>query len=96
MPGPATPGSNAPVLAFTIPVPIHVPPAFTAVSVVFASFVQKGPAGFMAASITEETDTVTLAVAEQPFPSVPVTLYVVVVAGVIDWVEPDPRPLSQV
>ncbi|MPM65884.1 hypothetical protein SDC9_112788 [bioreactor metagenome] len=80
VPTPAVPGSNAPVDVFVIPVPAQVPPAFTAVSVTAASETQKGPAAFIAASVTGLTVTVTDALFEHP-PLVPVTEYVVVAEG---------------
>ncbi|MPN41487.1 hypothetical protein SDC9_189033 [bioreactor metagenome] len=77
-----------------IPVPDQVPPAFTAVSITAASPSQKGPAGFMAASVTGLTVMVTDALPVHP-PLVPVTEYVEVADGDTVYDEFVPSELLQ-
>ena len=50
MPGPEVPGSKVPVEGFVIPIPLQVPPAFTAERLTGELLEQNGPAGLIVAS----------------------------------------------
>ena len=50
VPGPATVGSKVPLAGFVMPVPLQVPPGFTADSVTGKLLEQNGPAGLTVAS----------------------------------------------
>lgn len=58
-------GSNVPVVALVIPVPLHVPPGVAALSVTAAAVLQNGPAGVMLASAVPVMVMVVVAVSPQ-------------------------------
>ena len=82
LPAPAVAGSNVPVDAFVIPVPLQVPPVSAAIKFTLEAFEQKGPAWVIVASHdAEQEGSVPKPFITKVFPSPSVTRMVSFPAG---------------